>query len=370
MTAPIRKNRPDRIAYYVTSHGYGHGVRSCDIIRALIELYPELEIAIVSNLPLDFFENRLGKGRYEVRRGSFDLGMVQLDSIRVDVGKSLAGVLRLYERHNELVRQETEYLRSRGVDLVVVDIPAIPLESAACAGIPRIAVGNFSWDWIYSAFVPQDARWEPVVDAFKDAYSKSDLLLRLPFSPKMDAFPQVEDLPLVASPGRHRRQDIAALTGADSHKKWILISFTTLGWSEDALDNVERLGSYEFFTVLPLEWRRRNIYPLDREKVRFSDIVASMDGVITKPGFGIISDCLINGKPVIYADRSNFREYEVLEASIKKYLKNLHIPVEHLYRGEVGEAIEGLWRQPEPAMKLAGGGAVIAARRMREYIGS
>jgi hypothetical protein len=359
-------NKSNAIAYYVTAHGYGHGVRSCDIIRSLNELYPEIDVTIVSNLPHSFFANRLGSGRYTVRNAAFDLGMVQLDSIRVDVAESLRRLLLLYEERSSLVAAEAAYLSTHGFGLVVADIPGMPLESAAELGIPRIAVGNFSWDWIYSGFVPYDPRWQAMVEAFSSAYSRTDLLLRLPFSPDMDVFPRKEDIPLVAAPGTDRREGIAALTGADPEKRWLLISFTTLEWDEEALHNVERLGRYEFFTVLPLEWHRRNIHPIDREHVRFTDVVASMDGVITKPGFGILSDCLVNGKPIIYTDRSDFLEYPVLEAAIKNYFRHVHIPMERFYRGELGDAIEALWSRPRPQRSLTGGGAAVAARKMRQ----
>ena len=356
------------IAYYITAHGYGHGVRSCDIIRALNREYPDIGLVIVSDLPLAFFENRLGSGPYSVRAGSFDVGMVQLDSIRVNVADSLCQVLRLYEHRAALVAQECEFLRSRRIQLVVADIPGMPFESAQMLGIPCIAVGNFSWDWIYAAYQPEDPRWASVVGIYLEEYAKADLLLRLPFSPEMGAFRRIEDIPLVASPGRSRREEIARLTGADAGRKWILISFTSLEWGDEALDNVERLETYEFFTVLPLEWRRANIHSVSRDSVRFPDIVASMDAVITKPGFGILSDCLVNGKPIIYANRSDFAEYAVLEHAIKRYLKHLHIPAQKLYRGDLGAAISKLWDEPAPTDTLVRGGAEIAARRMRQYL--
>ncbi len=357
------------VAYYVTAHGYGHGVRSCDIIRALNDLYPNVLVVIVSDLPDAFFRNRLGRGPFVVRRGAFDTGMVQLDSIRVDVGESLKKALDLQERRDDLVRQEIGFLRAEGIGLVVADIPGIPLVSAARLGLPCVAVGNFSWDWIYSDFLAGDGRWEPVVRAFEEQYGMADLLLRLPFSPEMKAFPHIEDVPVVASPGRCRRREIAALTAANPGRRWVLLSFTTLEWNDEALDNVERLDRYEFFTVLPLEWRRHNIHSIDREVIRFGDIVASMDCVVTKPGFGILSDCLVNGKPVIYADRSDFREYGILEAAIRRYFRHRHIPVRKLYRGELGEAIEDLWHQPDPPAKAEAGGAPVAARRIRGFLG-
>jgi L-arabinokinase len=297
-----------------------------------------LDVQIISDLPSAFLANRIGSDRNRIRPGSFDIGMVQLDSIRVDVDASLARVEQLIARRKELVSQELNFIRTMQFSLVAVDIPAMPLESAALAGIPRLAIGNFGWDWIYSGFVEQNPRWIAAADVFREQYGFADLLLRLPFCEQMTAFHNVEDIGIVAEPGSNRRSEIAVLTGCDPEKKWVLLSFTTLDWNEDALANVEKIGPYEFFTVLPLTWQRHNIHPLDREMVSFSDAIASVDAVISKPGFGILSDCIVNDKPLIYADRSDFLEYAILVDALRKYLKNVHIPSEDLYRGDLLQA--------------------------------
>ena len=185
--------------------------------------------------------------------------MVQLDSVRIDLPATLRKVEALYARREEHVAAEASFMESGRIGLVVVDIPAIPLESAARLGIPRVAVGNFGWDWIYSAYAGYDRRWETLGQYFAEGYSKADLLLRLPFSDAMNAFGRIEEIPLVALPGRNRRADIAELAGCRTEKKWVLLSFAALEWSPEALDNVESLTDYEFFTVLPLAWNRKNI---------------------------------------------------------------------------------------------------------------
>ncbi len=356
-------NHPS-IAYYISSHGYGHGVRSCSIIRVINEIYPRLTVHIVTELPAIFLSNQSGSARNPVRAMSFDVGMVQLDSIRVDVDATLDKLELLISRRKELVEQEHSFLKETGIDLVVADIAGIPIEAAAMAGIPRVAIGNFGWDWIYSDFMPRDRRWGPIVKMFREQYAKADLLLRLPFCEPMNAFPRVEDVPMVAAPGRARRSGIAALTGCDPRKKWILLSFTTLEWNEEAVAHVEAIEDYEFLTVLPLQWQGSNIHSLSREQVSFSDVVASADAIISKPGYGILSDCIVNHKPLIYADRSDFREYSVLEDSIRKYLKHLHIPAGKLYSGELHESLEGLWTRPDPETTLPRGGDRIAAGRI------
>jgi len=353
-----------KIAYYITAHGYGHGVRSADIIRAVNRLYPEADVHIITGLPHSLLRNRIGSEKIVIHSRDFDVGMVQLDSIRVDVAATLGRALELYAARERLPADETAFLKETGIDVVVSDIPSLPLEAAARAGIPCAAVGNFSWDWIYSEFLAADSRWLPVIEMFREQYARADLLLRLPFHDEMEAFSRKEDIPLVARPGKPCREKIAGLTGCDPEKKWVLLSFTTLDLTDEALARMERTEDCEFLTVLPLEWRRRNIHAVAREQASFSDVLASVDIVISKPGFGILSDCAVNNKPLIYADRTNFREYPVLEASIVKYLKHVHISAEDLYRGDLEPSLRKVETAAEPAESLPYGGDEIAARRI------
>ncbi len=100
----------------------------------------------------------------------------------------------------------------------------------------------------------------------------------------------------------------------------------------------------------------------------FADILASMDAVISKPGFGILSDCIANKKPLIYADRSDFREYPILVDAIRKYIKHVHIPAVELYRGNLQESLDCIWESPGPEEELGLGGDRIAARRIAQCL--
>jgi len=356
------------IAYYVSSHGYGHGVRSTDILRSLASLYPNIAITVITDLPVPFLKNRLQSFDVGFRRGSFDAGMAQLDSIRVDLDATFHKVKDLYARHHALLDAEKNFLQEGEFDMVVADIPAIPIEAAAAVDLPRVAIGNFAWDWIYEEFAERDSRWLPFVDQFSKGYAKADLLLRLPFAEEMRAFPRKIDIPLLASPGHERRREISEMTGASSEKRWVLLSFTTLDWDDAALRKVEQLTDYEFFTVQPLEWRRGNIHPVNREQISFSDVLASVDAVISKPGFGLLSECVVNRKPILYADRVNFREYAVLEREMPKYLKCAHLDTKKLYRGELANGLESVFRASDPPETLASGGAEIAARHILSFL--
>ena len=262
-----------------------------------------------------------------------------------------------------------EFIEHENIGVVVADIPAIPLEAAKRSGVPAIATGNFGWDWIYSDFVKFDPRWKIHVEKFRNVYRQTDLLLRQPFAESMAAFPKQIDLPLLAKPGTDRRKMIAKATGTDPAKQWVLLSFTSLNLDSHALDTLSHLRQCDLFSVEPLEWPGSAVKCLKRSLASFADILASMDVVVTKPGFGIVSDCIANDKPIIYTDRKNFLEYPVLVEGIENYCRNAFIPGTELYAGELGRALDKIGSAPPPPEKIPRGGAKIAARHILQAIG-
>lgn len=356
-----------RIAYYISAHGYGHGVRSTDILRALNRARA-VEPIIVTALPESFLRNRLPGVPVKIRSAAFDVGMVQRDSIRVNVEATRKQVEALCAQWDNLVEQEAAWLHEERVGLVVCDIPAIPLEAAHRAGLPGLAVGNFSWDWIYGEFAELDATWGPLIGFFERAYGQTDLLLRLPFADEMRAFPRKVDIPLVACPGHARRAELGRATGADVAEIWVLLSFTALEWDDASVRRVEQLDGYEFFTVQPLEWRGRNLHAVNREVIPFSDVLASVDIVVSKPGFGLVSECIVNRKPLVYADRTDFREYAILVREMRRYLSCVHIPSDRLYRGDLADALEAALRQPPPTEILPADGGASAAEHILRWL--
>ncbi|MDF7822466.1 hypothetical protein P4B35_00455 [Pontiellaceae bacterium B12227] len=352
-----------KIAYYITAHGYGHGTRSCDVLNAIRRADSEVPIIVKTDLPTDFMASRLLNG-IELRTGAFDLGLIQKDSIHVDLEASIQAITQLYAHEKKLIEQEKKFLLEEEIGVVVADIPAIPLAAAQAAGIPNIGCSNFGWNWIYSEFADADPRWQVFVDKFQAVYEKTDLLLRQPFSESMSSFPHIIDLPLLAYPGTNRRALIAETYGADPSKPWVLLSFTSLNLDFQALEKLKSLSGFELFTVEPLSWPDSGIHSISRQLSSFADVMASVDLVVTKPGFGVVSECIANNKPIIYSDRKNFLEYPVLVDSIERYCRYAFIPNAELYAGDLGRALEIALNASPPKEQIERGGAEKAAREI------
>lgn len=350
------------IVYYISSHGYGHGTRSADIIKALNTYHPDQPVIAVSNLPPDFLRTRIPSAATEFRAGAFDVGLIQSDSIRADVDATFSAVTNLYKNEAALIEQEKTFLQECDAAAVVTDIAAIPIAAAKALGLPVIAASNFSWDWIYAEL--HEKRWKPYIDRFAACYAQTDLLLRLPFACPMEAFPQAVDVPLMAEPALPDRETLANITGADPTRPWVLISLVQVGWDEAAVRQLEALTEYEFFTIEPLLFPGTRLHGIGRHEMTFQQILASCDIIISKPGFGIVSECVANQKPIIYTDRKHFAEYDYLVRGIKRFLPSTHITERDFYRGELGPALQIISQAPDPTEKMTEGGARFAAEQI------
>ena len=71
---------------------------------------------------------------------------------------------------------------------------------------------------------------------------------------------------------------------------------------------------------------------------------------------------------MIYADRSDFSEFVVLETAIRKYLKYIHIPASALYRGDLAPSIDAVWDRPEAVESVRRDGDIIAAHHIARLV--
>jgi hypothetical protein len=83
--------------------------------------------------------------------------------------------------------------------------------------------------------------------------------------------------------------------------------------------------------------------------------------VVTKPGYGIISECIANDTAILYTSRGKFREYDVLVTEMPKHLRAQFIEQADLLAGRWASPLETLLSSPRPVRKPDTNGAEAAA---------
>ena len=95
--------------------------------------------------------------------------------------------------------------------------------------------------------------------------------------------------------------------------------------------------------------------------LQYQDLVAAADVVVTKPGYGIVSECVANGTPLLYTSRGAFVEYDVFVAEMPRVLRCRFMPQEDLRAGRWRQHIDALLAQTAPPERAQINGAQVAA---------
>ncbi len=129
----------------------------------------------------------------------------------------------------------------------------------------------------------------------------------------------VRDLPWVARHAAVKRDAVLRRLSIPSGKPLAMSSFGGYGVRDLDLATLDCLGTW---TVVITGRERPPDLPdgvsfVDENAiyaagVRYQDLVAACDVVVTKPGYGIISECLANDTALLYTSRGHFVEYDAM----------------------------------------------------------
>lgn len=367
------------IVFFVSGHGFGHASREVEVMNALgAALGSDLRLIIRSAVGPSLLAGTL-KVPYELRAGICDTGIVQPNSVTHDDQATITAARDFYATFDQRVRDEAEALRHDGVQLIVADISPLGLAVANALGVPSIFIGNFTWDWIYEGHAGLAAQAPDVVATIRRAHGLATITLKLPLSPSFDGtgLPNVHDLALIARRSTQTRAATRAHFRLPESRRLALLSFGGYGLNELALDRIDCAGAWDLVgTDRSVKDAASGALPYVHAvseadlsgAYRYEDLVAAVDAVITKPGFGIIGECATAGTPMVYTSRGDFREYDVLVEEMPRVLRCSFISQADLFGGRWQAALDTAVSQPAPLSRLEPSGAADAVAVIRQLL--
>ena len=366
------------IVFYVSGHGFGHASRTIEVINAVLARRPETRIGVRTSAPRWLFDLTV-KGKVAFSTLECDTGVVQIDALTLDEADTIR---RAWAFHSDLVTRaasETRVLRELGAGLIVGDIPPLAFAVSASSGIPSIGLGNFTWDWVYSEY-PRVRLAPSLLPAIRGAYAKASMALRLPMSAGFESFSNVKDIPFIARHATRTREEVCKLLKLPADKPLILSSFGGYGLPGLETDVLSKFKKYTVVTTASLSiGRARKETPAAERKgsfisvneeamydsgVRYEDLVAAAEAVVTKPGYGIVSECIANDTAILYTSRGHFPEYEIIVEEMPKHLRAAFISHDDLFAGKWESHLDKLLAQPKPKKKPETNGADVAAEML------
>jgi L-arabinokinase len=153
--------------------------------------------------------------------------------------------------------------------------------------------------------------------------------------------------------------------GFPSDTRLVLVSFGGYGLEGLDLAALDRMPGY---TVIGGATARLDEGAMYAAGIRYEDVVRAVDVVVTKPGYGIISECIANDTALLYTSRGRFPEYDVLVRELPRYLRARFISHDDLFAGRWQHHLDALLAQPAPPERPDVSGAEHCATLLLDMI--
>lgn len=340
----------NKVAVYITGHGFGHLTQTIEMLIALYQQKKQIQFKIITSIPESVVTTRIANKIpssqfcYIHDETNTDIGMPMIDAMQVDQDKAITSYKSIHSHWESHLHFEEQRIKSLHVDLVLSNVSYIPLQAAANLGIPSVALCSLDWASIWQVFGSQDKAGKDIFNQIVEAYQSANYFLQLTPHLPMLFLENAVSVPFVVRQGESRREVIDQHFPQCLGKKLILISMGGM----DAEIDFERWPKPErvVYIVTGKKTLPKGYLHAEQIDLDFSDIMASVDMVLTKTGYGMVVETVVNQTPLFYIARADWPENEVMFTWCEENNRVLEIDRRALEQGLTEEMINKLLSSP------------------------
>lgn len=344
----------------ITNHGFGHCVRMASVAAAVQKINPEILLIMVTTAPRWLLESYID-GDFIYRPRAFDIGVIQRDSIQMDLGATLEKMNDFRHRQEQIVAGEVEFINLNRVSLIFADIPAMVTEVAQRAKIPCWMMSNFGWDFIYR---PWGDDFKSIVSWLESCYGKCDRLFRLPMHEEMNSFSHKEEVGLTGGNPRYQESELRNKFRIKTpREKTILLTFGGLGLESIPYHNLNLFSDHFFISFDRNAPDLPNLLKITDTYFRPVDFMPLCGKIISKPGYSTFAEAMRWEVPLIVLNRQGFAETPLLIQGLKQYSYHQIINNQEFFESDWNFLKQDL-NTPQTSKKLDKEGTTIIARQI------
>jgi hypothetical protein len=192
----------------ISAHGFGHAAQVVPVLNALGRLVPDLRAILRTTVPASFFKDRLIIP-WELSASQQDIGCIQDGPLSINVEATWRAE-RFHTTWPDRIQHEVTAMRAACPNVVLADTPYLAIEAGNAAGIPTVALMNFTWDLILSEYVaPPPMNGSSLLDSIRRSYAHADRALRMTPAPKIDIFQHIDTIGPITEPASSVRDQLA-----------------------------------------------------------------------------------------------------------------------------------------------------------------
>ena len=351
----------------ISAHGFGHAAQVVPVLNALGCLVPDLRVLLRTTVPASFFVDRL-KIPWETSPVQQDVGCIQQGPMTIDIEATWREHHQFHSTWNERVLTEVESMRAAQPDLILADTPYLALAAGKAASIPTVALASFTWDLILSEYqAPPSIDGRAILQSIRQAYDQADLALRITPSPLLECFQQIRVLHPIAEPADPARTQLATHLALSPAERTVLIGFGGIPLTSLPFETVESLPGYRFLFDGSTPPNSQRFISIKSLPFSFKTLFASVDMVMTKPGYGTLVEAVALHTPTVYVRRYNFGDEQSLVDYLHRYGRGIELSMDDFMKGQWTTTLEKAINLPATTPPPEPSGASEAATVLAPY---
>lgn len=332
----------------ISAHGFGHAAQVVPVLNALHRLVPHLRVVLRTRVPEPFFRNRLTVP-WDIRPAQQDIGCIQNGPLAIDVDSTWRAHHQFHLAWDDRLQAEVEAMREARPDIILANTPYLAVEAGMRAGIPTIALASLTWDLILSEFpVPPDIDGQALLQSIRRAYAHADHALRIMPAPTMDIFRHLQDIGPICEPGSSARRQLSTQLQLAPGERTVLVGFGGIPLESLPFETLRPLSGYRFLFDGPIPPHTPRFISTKSLSVSFRDLLASVDLIMTKPGYGILLEAVTLRAPLVYVRRYQFADEQPLVEYLHRHGRGVELAQDDFASGRWRTALDAAAALPLP----------------------
>lgn len=335
------------IVFDVSAHGFGHLAQVGPVARRFADRR-DVRVIVRSAYSFSVVRDFVGAA-VETHELPFEPSLEMDGSLSVDRVATAASYEAFHEYWERNIARRAEELAAFNPDLLIADIPYASLAAASRLSLPAIAMCCYDWRDARRFF---GAGLDGIDSAITAAYRSASLFLQpSPHMPMPDLVNRRSIGP-IARIGQNRRTELRHHLGVPPGQKLALLTFG--GNNDHRAFPLPDEPDIVWIAKDQQSAGRARVVRQDAVPLPFVDMLASVDVVVSKEGYGTMTEAACNGTPLLMLTRPDWPETPYFLAWASHNARFASLPLnsatEHLR-----QALENLFAmEPRPPLQPTG----------------
>ena len=221
--------------------------------------------------------------------------MVMANALDVQSNESALAYAFLHKQWNERICDGAAPIGLARTNLIAIKHPYLSIAAASKAAIPAIAMSLLNWADVFYRYCEYLPGAKAIRQQMVDAYATAHMFLQLATAMPMPSIRNGQAIGPVALLGKDRPLELRRRFGWDAEN---IIALLALGGTPTELP-ITHWPCVRVVVASEFEFSHPDARSSTEVEWPFSDLVGSSDVLISKPGYGLVTESACNGVPIV-----------------------------------------------------------------------